>query len=174
MRPGRLQLDFIVVAREQRWLGLVLLLVALAVAADLGYRYREARTALARTESIRRLLPDERKTPPVIPKARLDEYMKGVQNVVHQLALPWPALVAAFEGAASAQVAVLQLQPEAREGVLRVTAEARDREAMLDYLRSLVAASGLSDVHLLDHQVKEDDPQRPILFTARGLMRRVP
>jgi hypothetical protein len=174
LKPARLQLDFIAPPREQRWAGLLLLLLSLVIAGDLAYRYREARIALARAEAARGLLPDERRPARTIPKERLDEHMKSAQSVLHQLALPWPVLIDAFEGAATNDVAMLQLQPDARDHVLRVTAEARHEDAMLSYLRSLGSANGMSDVHLLNHQLRDDDPQRPILFTVQGSIGRAP
>src|SRR6059036_3891169 len=68
-------------------------------------------------------------------------------------------------------VAILQLQPDAEQRLLRLTAEARDREAMFEYLRRLGGAQGLADVHLVSHQVQREDPQRPIQFAVQAAIR---
>ena len=68
--------------------------------------------------------------------------MKSAQAAVRQLALPWAQLIDSLERAAMKEVALLNIQPDAQNRVLRVTAEARRQEQMLDYLRRL-SATGL-------------------------------
>jgi hypothetical protein len=55
--------------------------------------------------------------------------------------------------------------------VLRVSAEARDAAAMFRYLRALGEAKGLSEIHLVSHEVAQDDPQRPVRFAAQASFR---
>jgi len=52
--------------------------------------------------------------------------------------------------------------------VLRLTAEARSRERMFDYLRACPCARGPREVHLVSHQVQRDDPQQPIPVRRAG------
>jgi len=82
-----------------------------------------------------------------------------------------PALIGTLEQAATREVAILQLQPDAEQRLLRLSAEARDREAMFEYLRRLGAAPGLAEVHLVSHQVQLEDPQRPIQFAVQARIR---
>jgi Tfp pilus assembly protein PilN len=69
------------------------------------------------------------------------------------------------------EVAVLQVQPDAQSRLLKVTANARGEELMLEYLRRLGATGGFSEVHLLSHQVREDDPGRPVQFSVQASFR---
>jgi Tfp pilus assembly protein PilN len=91
--------------------------------------------------------------------------------VVRELALPWASLVQAIEQASTRQVALLQLQPDAEKRIVKLTAEARSREAMFDYMRRLGAANGLADVHIVSHQVQREDPQHPIQFSVQASFR---
>jgi len=50
-----------------------------------------------------------------------------------------------------------------------VTAAAAQERAMLEYLRRL--GSGFAEVHLLSHQIREDEPQRPIQFSVQASFR---
>ena len=68
-------------------------------------------------------------------------------------------------------VSVLHVQPDAQQRLMRVTAEARGEAQMLEYLRRVSAARGFSEVHLLSHQVREDDPARPIQFALQASFR---
>ncbi len=168
MKLRRLQLDFIAPPRRPRWLGYALLVVSLAIAGDLVVRYREARVGLERIEAGKDILNVERRQPRPIPREKLNEQIKNVELIVRQLALPWATLIHTLEDAATRDVAILQLQPDAQQRLLRITAEARHQEAMLEYLRQLAGAKALLNVHLVSHQVQFDDPQRPIQFSVQA------
>jgi len=174
MKPRPLELDYIAAPRRSRWLGYVLLAVSLLVAGELFVRYRNAQLELQGIEATKSLLTTEPRAPKAIPKERLDEQIKNAQSVVRQLALPWATLINTLEEAATNDVAVLQLQPEAQQRLLRVTAEARHQDAMLEYLRQLANAKALANVHLLNHQVQLEDPQRPIQFSVQARFRGTP
>jgi hypothetical protein len=47
---------------------------------------------------------------------------------------------------------------------VRISAEARDLEAMLDFHRRLEASDELSDVSLLSHEIVVKSPEQPVLF----------
>jgi hypothetical protein len=152
------------------WPGLALLALSLAVAAGLGARYRDAQFEVLRLHAQSGLIAPERPARP-IPREKLEEEARNAEAVVKQLTLPWPTLIGTIEQAATREVAILQLQPDAETRVLRLTAETRHREAMFDFLRRLGAARGLADVHLVSHQVQRDDPQRPIQFSVQASIR---
>jgi Tfp pilus assembly protein PilN len=149
----------------------LVLAISLAVAGAMLERYRDARESLARLETESGLIAPERRAARPVSKERLDEEVKSAEAVVRQLALPWGALVRAVEQAATRDVAILQLQPDAEQRLLRLTAEARNREAMFEYLRRLAADRGLADVHLVSHHVQKEDPQRPIQFSVQAALR---
>ena len=106
-----------------------------------------------------------------LPKERLDEETKSAEAVVRELTLPWAPLLRSLEEAATRDVAILQLQPDAHLRVVKLTAEARSPEAMFAYLRRLAAAKNLGDTHLVSHQVQRDDPQRPVQFSVQAALR---
>jgi hypothetical protein len=145
------------------------LALSLVLAAWLGQRYRDARVEVARLDAQSGLIAPERPARP-IPKEKLDEEARSAEAVVRQLTLPWASLISTIEQAATREVAILQLQPDADSRLLRLTAETRQREAMFDFLRRLGAARGLADVHLVNHQVRAEDPQRPIQFSVQALI----
>jgi hypothetical protein len=171
MKPRRLELDYIAAPRRPLWLGIVLLAVALGTAAELASRYRDLQLELGRLEAVAGLISPERRPARVLPKERLDEEVKAAEAVVRTLTVPWGPLVETLERAATREVAILQLQPDAQSRALRLTVEARSREAMFDYVRRLGASKTLADVHILSHQVQLDDPQRPIQFSVQAALR---
>jgi Tfp pilus assembly protein PilN len=164
----RLELDFVARPRQVRWLGYLLLAAALMIGGDLVVRYQVAQTEIERIATARGLLGGERRTPSPMSRERLDEQIKSAQGILHQLALPWSGMIATLEETASPDVAILQVQPEAQQRLLRVTAEARSEAAMIDYLRRLAATKMLVNAHLLNHQMQLEDPQRPIQFSLQA------
>jgi len=125
-------------------------------------RHREAQLELERLVAVADLAGPQRRA---VPQARLDEEAKSAEAVVRSLTLPWAALVQAVEQAATRDVALLQLQPDAESRLLRLTAEARNLEAMLQYHQRLEASAELSDVSLLNHEVLAAQPEHPVRFT---------
>lgn len=170
-RVPRVELDYAAPPRRSPWAGLAVLALSLAVAAAMLESYRGVRTELARLEAQGGLAGPERKLVRALSKERLDEEAKSAEAVVRQLTVPWAGVVQAIEQAAMRDVAILQLQPDADSRSLKLVAEARQREAMFEYLRRLAAARGLSDVVIVSHQVQRDDPQRPIQFALQASMK---
>ena len=168
---ARLQLDFIAPARRNRVFGFSLLALSIVLAGFLVLEYQKAQQRLHQIEAREALLNAARPAR-VVPRERLDEQMKSAQATVRQLALPWPQLIDSLERAAVKEVAVLHIQPDAQSRVVRVTASAAQERAMLEYLRRL--GVGFSDVHLVSHQIREDEPQRPIQFAVQARFRDSP
>jgi Tfp pilus assembly protein PilN len=166
-----LELDYVAPPRRRRWPGFAVLALSLAVAAGVVGRYRDARAELAALEAAQGLVNVDRAPVKSIPRERLDEETKMVNEVVRQLGLPWARMIAAVEKASTGDVVVLQLQPEAQQRLLRLSAEAKSREAMLAYVRRLGQDRALADVYLVRHEVRLDRPGRPIQFAVQATLR---
>ncbi|NHN76398.1 pilus assembly protein [Azotobacter chroococcum] len=87
-----------------------------------------------------------------------------MRRVSAALNLPWEGLFATLEALPLKDVALLGLIPDARKRLLRISAEARNLEAMLEFHQRLEDSDGLSDVSLLDHEVLVQVAERPIRF----------
>lgn len=163
-----LELDFVAPRRRPVWIGLLLLAVALVIGGDLAMRLRDARQELSRLDTAQSLVNADRAPLKLLPVERLDEHIKASETIVRQLSLPWANLIETLESANTKDVAVLQVQPDALQRQLRVTAEARNPGAMWQYVNKLAAARTLEDVHLLNHQVQLEDPQKPLQFSVQA------
>lgn len=166
-RPA-LHLDFVAPAKTARWMGYALLTVALAITLELGLRYRAVQIELARLNVVQGMVAPSTTRKGLARDPRAEDQLKDAQSVIKQLALPWAGLINALENATTSDVAVLQLQPEAQQQVLRITAEARDHKAMLAYVKKLSENQLLSVVHWVNHQYQNDDPQRPLQFSVQA------
>ena len=173
MSRNPLQLDFVVPRRRGRLVGLIVLSISLVLAGGLLFKYREAQQRLHELAASDALLSGARPAP-IMSRERLEGEMKSAQATVRQLALPWAELVDSLERSAMREVSVLNIQPDAQQRTMRVTAEARGEAQMLEYLRRVGAAPAFSEVHLVSHQVREDDPQRPLQFSLVAAFRTRP
>ncbi len=87
-----------------------------------------------------------------------------MRKVSQQLRRPWERLFAMLEAMPRDDIALLALTPDARKGQVRISAEARDLEAMLEFHQRLEASDELSDVSLLSHEIVANVPEHPVQF----------
>ena len=92
------------------------------------------------------------------------EKLAQMRSVSQQLQRPWERLFDMLEALPQDDVALLTLTPDARKGQVRISAEARDLEAMLTFHKRLEASGELSDVSLLNHEIMAKQPEHPVQF----------
>src|SRR5690348_4015120 len=129
MKPRRLDLDHVAPQRRSRWPGVRLLALAAVATAQVAEQYRHAQLALERHQHVQGMPNVQRPARKAIPKAQVDEQRKSAEAVVRELSLPWPKLIEALETTGGKDVAILQLQPDAQQRVLRIMPEARNQDA---------------------------------------------
>ncbi|WP_164504214.1 PilN domain-containing protein [Nitrosomonas sp. HPC101] len=100
-----------------------------------------------------------------INKATQQEF-KRADDILRQLNLPWEALFDALELAASEQIALLSLQPSVSGQTIRITGEARDLGALVEYVQALELGPVLKNVHLASYKTRQDHPRHPIVFSV--------
>ncbi|HZR67711.1 MAG TPA: hypothetical protein VFB01_01520 [Burkholderiales bacterium] len=165
MKPGRIELDYVAEPRRPLWPGLAVLALSLAMAGHLAMRQHSVHRDIAALAAVQGALD---LTQPREPSKTSDEELKQAETVVRQLTLPWSDIVRAIEGASMRDVGVLNMQPEAQQRLLKLTAEAKTREAMLEYVRRIAQTQGLSNVYIVSHQVQADNPSHPIQFSVQA------
>ncbi|QXI41666.1 pilus assembly protein [Pseudomonas wayambapalatensis] len=92
------------------------------------------------------------------------EQLAQMRSVSLQLQRPWEQLFAMLEAMPQEDVALLALTPDARKGQVRISAEARNLEAMLQYHQRLERSAELRDVSLLNHEVLAGQAEHPVRF----------
>jgi hypothetical protein len=167
----RLEIDYVASPRRPRWVGPLVLVLACLIAGEILIRYRDARAELAALESEHGVLNVGRAPAKALPRERLEEQSKAVNEIVRKLSLPWAQMISAVEKASNGEVAILQMQPEAQQRLLRLTAEAKSQKAMLQYVERLEQNPTLADVHLVRHEVQQDHPARPIQFAVQATLK---
>lgn len=167
-----LHLDYQRSVRPTPWLGLGVLVSAVAALALLGNHYHELGQRIALWEA--RVAHDERLSGhraralrPASAQAAREQALEvqHANQVLRQLSLPWDTLFRAVESAGGETVALLSMEPDIQKGTVRISGEAKDFAAMLEYIRQLGAREVFGSVHLQNHQIRQDDPQKPVRFS---------
>lgn len=91
------------------------------------------------------------------------EWQKAL-TINQRLGAPWQKLFAVLESYVDEPVALLSIDPDLSKRDLVLTGEARNLDALLDYVRFLKRQSMLSEVTLLSHQINKQDRDRPVRF----------
>ena len=148
--------------------GTVLLVLALAGLILLGGYYRgislKAAGAQTHLEKIER--PLQRRQAGATSGKELELEVRSANDVLRQLTLPWGKLFDAVEAAGGKDVALLALEPDLGKRTVKISGEARNLSAMLNYVTQLEAQGPFGTVYLQNHQVQRSDPEKPVQFTA--------
>jgi hypothetical protein len=166
-----LHLDFLHPAGPRVRIGAALLALGIAAAALAGWRYFVLAGDVARLEArvadlnslARRTFPQLRA--PAGDARLLAQEVGRANAVLASLTLPWDAMFAELEGAASKDVALLGIQPDGTGRQVRLAGEARRYEDLLAYVARLEATAGFANVFLAAHEVRTDAPGQPVAFT---------
>jgi Tfp pilus assembly protein PilN len=167
-----LRLDYQRSNKPVPWLGLGVLLAALAALALMGGYYRTLNQRIdfweSKVDRIERLsshrAPASRPLDEQAVRARMLE-VKQANQVLRQLSLPWNALFNAVETSGGQSIALLSMESDMQKGTLKISGEAKDLNALLTYVRKLSTREVFSGVFLQNHQIQQTDPEKPLRFS---------
>lgn len=162
----RIDLDFLQGgARRTRAAGWALLAIGLLVAVTLTAHYGKLKKEQQRIRTMLMQQAEQQQAPSAnVDIKALEPQFQRAAAVIEQLAFPWNQLFVALESSMNEDVVLLSVQPDVAGGIVTLNAEARDWNAMLDYIRRLGQDKFFTDVHLVSHQIQLADPQKPLRF----------
>lgn len=105
---------------------------------------------------------------------QLAQEVTRANEVLRQLTLPWEELFQTVESAAGRKVALLALEPDMEKRQVKISGEARDMPALLNYITQLEAQEAFGAVYLQSHQVQQRDPDKPVRFALLAVWRGKP
>ncbi|MBS1145062.1 MAG: hypothetical protein H6R14_2468 [Proteobacteria bacterium] len=91
------------------------------------------------------------------------EEAKALRQTMGLIRVDWERLFRSIEDATGEDVALLAIRPSASGKSVQLSGEARNMAAALAFVDAL-RREPLSNVVLLSHQIRQSDPQQPILF----------
>jgi hypothetical protein len=167
---ARLELDFSPTRRNAP-MGWLLLGIGLIAASVAGVQFRSAHAE--RLESANSLTAITGKPagaregagPAPDPRAT-----KAAAGVARDLQVPWAEMLAALESVQAKDVALLGVEPSASRHNIRITAETKTLDDMLNYVDALRSDS-FPDVSLASHQVEPQTPGNPVRFVVQARWR---
>jgi hypothetical protein len=166
-RLAPMRLDFAATESGASWSGLLMLVVGLAAAGLIVGDYQRLLASAERIEAeLGRLSAPRRGAEPARDARKQGEAVARSNEVAHELSRRWYRVFLALESAKAPDVALLAIEPDPRKGVLRVTAEAKGKSAMLDYVDRLQKAQSLQRVMLESHEVLSQVPEKPVRFVV--------
>lgn len=164
----RLELNFQKPANPpRRTAAWALLLAGVALLIETGVSYdrlqndREAMNSEIRISKIRMDVPSHEST----DHQFTDKDIAEARQIINRLSVPWNAFFTGLESVSKQNVAILSIQPDMQTGLLRIEGEAKDYASALTMVARLRTTIPFSEVYLLRHEIKHDDPQHPINFT---------
>ena len=171
-----LDLDYQRSGVRSPWAAWVLLAIAAAYAADLGSNYLELKAQLQRDEvrvvRFARGL-QARNAGQTDPKA-MEQELVYARDTINRLALPWGRLFKSLESAQTEGLALLSIEPDPEAGTVLLAGEGKDYLAVLTYVAWLRSDKMFSDVHLAKHEIRVNEPQRPVFFMVSAAWSREP
>jgi hypothetical protein len=99
--------------------------------------------------------------------------VRRANEVLRHLTLPWEQLFQAVETAGGRNVALLALEPDMEKQVVKISGEAKDMAAVLNYITRLEEQGAFGGVYLQSHQVQQRDPDRPVRFALLAVWRKL-
>jgi Tfp pilus assembly protein PilN len=146
-------------------LGWVLLVLGALILAGAYAEHVQLESALAasRAEQARQAVKKLTASSPADARETA-QAAKAAHAVRAQLAAPWGRMFAEVEGAVHEDIALLTLHADPAARALRMSGEARNFGALMDYVRRLEASPMLAEVRLSGHEVRQQDPRRPVAF----------
>lgn len=160
--------------KRAHWAGLLALAIGAAGLASALWCYRDLGRELAHSEALLAKLQDRDKSEsmPVVVGARDSEQIaretKQANAAILELSLPWKELFGAFEASQTNAVAVLAIEPDVQKGLVHISAEAKKLESMLAYVASLQKIALFREVLILNHQIQDQDPEKPVRFVLQA------
>jgi hypothetical protein len=166
-------IDFLAEGRRPR-LGVALLAAGALCAALAGWRFAALHTEIASLGD--RITARERPREDLkrVSLAESDGDLRRAQAVLDRLSAPWNELFAEIERAVGPRVALLGVTPELANGRVTIQAEAKSLGEALDFAERLGRGQAVGDAFMSSHEVRTQDPHRPVRFTLVARWRAAP
>jgi Tfp pilus assembly protein PilN len=164
-----LHLDFIRPHRPATRTGWAVLAAgAMALAGMLAWQFAvvepDNATRQAEVDRLRRELASHEPAALKLSDTQLASEWQKALAINSRLGTPWQNLFAMLESYVDEPVALLSIDPDIAKKDLLLTGEARNLDAVLDYVRFLKRQPMLSAVTLQSHQINKQDRDKPVRF----------
>lgn len=171
---SRLKLKFPYQEQAIPQVDIAILLIGLMLLVTVVFQYRQITEEINYwTNRVDRLEKQQQQkaAPRSRSSSRVREFSQEIRKeigqangILDQINLPWDVLFDAIEHASTKDIALLSLQPNVANRVLRINGEAKDMAKLLDFVEALEQEEIFQNVHLINYKIKQDNPNKPIIF----------
>jgi hypothetical protein len=104
---------------------------------------------------------------PVTEKGRSEQTIeiKNANEILHHLSVPWEILFKAVESSGGSKITLLSLEPDFDKKQVKISGEANNYETVMEYLTELGQRDVFETVYLQNHDIRQEDPDKPVRFT---------
>ncbi|MBI5919221.1 MAG: hypothetical protein HY849_07610 [Nitrosomonadales bacterium] len=92
--------------------------------------------------------------------------VRKFQLVQARLTFPWGGLLKTLESSSGENVALIAVEPDIPNRQVKLEAEARDWDALIEYIGKLDGEGVFAEAHLVSHRIEKSDPQLPVRFVV--------
>jgi Tfp pilus assembly protein PilN len=153
------------------WLGVLvgsLTLIALVMIALYFVRLRDqvdelenyiARTTMKKAARVSNM--------PTTEKGRTEQTLevKNANQVLHHLSVPWEVLFKGVESSSGSRITLLSLEPDFEKKQVKISGEAENYNTVMSYITELGGQKVFDAVYLQNHDIRQEDPDKPVRFT---------
>jgi len=100
-----------------------------------------------------------------IGKVDIAQEIKNANDVLHHLSVPWDELFKAVESSSGSHVTLLALEPDFDKKQVKISGEADSYKTIMKYITELEGHDVLGAVYLQNHDIRQDDPDKPVRFS---------
>lgn len=165
----RLVLDYQQSGAAATKTGTALLLIGLTATLLISLQFRSVKLELAAAEENaghlqQQLSHGKVSSSPSRSSAEIQQEVRFANDILMQLTLPWASLFKTLESSNTDQIALLSIQPDSGKHSVKVSGEAKDFGALLDYIQQLEQDKTMTEVTLLSHEINQQAPEKPVRF----------
>jgi hypothetical protein len=157
--------------------GVALLVLAVAMLAATGWYYSDLSGETEKWERAEEAVNGGVRRKERAVEGGLFELVREIGNaneVLRSLVVPWDEMFHAIEASGDRQVTLLGLEPNIERQQVRINGEARNFKAVMAYLTELEQQPVFGNVFLLNHEVRQESPDKPVRFTLQATWKEAP
>ena len=104
---------------------------------------------------------------PTTEKGKIEQTLevKNANEVLHHLSVPWEILFKAVESSGGSKITLLSLEPDFEKKQVKISGEADNYKTVMGYITELGTQEVFDAVYLQNHDVRQEDPDKPVRFT---------
>ena len=97
--------------------------------------------------------------------AQLTQEVNNANEVLRRLTVPWESLFQALESSGNQNITLLAIEPDIEKQQVKIKGEAKDFQSIVNYITHLQGQAVFGAVYLQNHDVQQQDPDKPVRFS---------